>query len=219
MKIAAHTFHFQLPICYDIRVTANIRRGILSITVFAMVCALYVWLGSRPGHAGRGVPGAMEPDPAAEAYAAALRAGEYDKVVDLTCWMQERLLRVQYQAAITENRLSEHAELVQLLRDKTLAGNVLRIEGVEDQYVFAPAVHVECVRVDPGRNDLERPTRSRTWLRVAYPAQHNALRNESGAPVKALTVGVNVSKEGYVLKANVIGNLDIDWTSISYDWD
>jgi hypothetical protein len=200
-------------------VTAKIRRGVLSVTVFALICVLYVWLTSKTGHTARRMTGSVQPDPAAEAYAAALQDGDLEKVVELTCWMQERMLRVQIQTEVPENRMAERAELVRQLRDRSPENNFLRKEGVEDQYIFAPSVHVECIGIDAGRGDLERPARSRTWFRVTYPSQHGALRNENGAPVHSLTVGVDISKEGYVLKASVLGNLDIDWPSISYKWD
>jgi hypothetical protein len=56
-------------------------------------------------------------------------------------------------------------------------------------------------------------------MRVTYPSRRGALRDGKGIPIRSITVGVNVSTEGLALKANVIGNLDIDWESISYDWD
>jgi hypothetical protein len=45
------------------------------------------------------------------------------------------------------------------------------------------------------------------------------LRNQSGIPIRALRVGVNVSTDDCVPKAGVTGNLDIDRKSISHEWD
>jgi len=53
---------------------------------------------------------------------------------------------------------------------------------------------------------------------VSYPAPTQSLKDENGTPIKWLRVGVNVSADGYVLKAGVIGNLEIDFESISYNW-
>ena len=167
--------------------------------------------GVAIGHAATG-------DPAALRYVAAFQKAKWDDVIDVTCWMQERLLRVQMEHADPSARESARARLRERLDTRSLEENQLRAEGVEDQYVFTPDAVVVTVAVDEGQTKLERAVKSRTWFRVTYPARNRALRDDKGIPIRSVTVGVNVSADGFVLKSNVIGNLDIDWDSISSDW-
>jgi len=157
-------------------------------------------------------------DPAALGYVAAFQKAKWDDVIDVTCWMQERLLRVQMEHADPSERESARARLRERLDTHSLEENQLRAEGVEDQYVFTPDAVVVTVAVDEGQTKLERAVKSRTWFRVTYPERNRALRDDKGIPIRSVTVGVNVSADGFVLKSNVIGNLDIDWDSISSDW-
>ena len=89
-------------------------------------------------------------------------------------------------------------------------------EGIEDQYVFVPKAQVEPAGADAGRAGLERKVSGRAWLRVSYPEPGVAPKDENGRAVKSLTVGVNMSDDGYVLKSEIIGNLELDRFSIRY---
>ena len=173
--------------------------------------------GVSPGVAA-GTGDTMTADPAALLYVAGFQRAKWDDVIDVTCWMQERLLRVQMEQPYPSARESARARLRESLDARTLQENQLRAEGVEDKYVFTSEAVVVAVAVDKGQTDLERDVRSRTWFRVTYPERKRALRDDKGIPIRSVTVGVNVSADGFVLKSNVIGNLDIDWGSISSDW-
>lgn len=190
-----------------------------------LLIAGYVWLTPAPP-AKRGTkpaapttPATVTPAPEAARYVAAMQAGRWDEVIDLTCWMQERLLRVHIQTDNPEMRAQARSELIRRLRDKTVEQNQLRPEGAEDGYVFAPQARVTAVGADMGRNDLERPVKNRTWYEVVYLERHRALRDMAGSPIHSLRVGINVSTDGYVLKAAVVGNVEIEWSSLRYDWN
>lgn len=155
---------------------------------------------------------------AAWRYAEALRTGDTETVIDLTLWMQERLRRVQAGAGDPAAMAAARRALAEDALARNVAENQLRAEGVLDQYVFSPSSTVEFVGEDTGRTDLERPAAERLWFRVTYPSRDAALRDATGLPIRSLRVGVNVSPDGYILKANVLGNLDIDPESIRYDW-
>ena len=164
----------------------------------------------------------MEPDVpvgnVALRYATAVQQGNCHEIMRQTLWMNERLERVRLESG--EEAVEEvRAQLCERIQNRSVESNVLRREGVEDQYVFAPGAKLEIVQLDDGAPDLERPVKERTWIRVTYPYRERALRDMDGAPIRALTVGVNVSRDGYVLKAGVIGNLEIDRTTLSYNWD
>jgi hypothetical protein len=163
--------------------------------------------------------GSVAGNPAALRYAAAFQQDAWDDVVAVTCWMQQRLVRVQIETGSTAARDEARARLRERISDRRVEGNLLRPEGVEDQYVFVSGATVEPIGLDTGRAGLEQPTKDRTWMRVTYPSRRGALRDDKGIPIRSITIGVNVSTEGFALKANVIGNLDIDWESISYDWN
>lgn len=157
-------------------------------------------------------------DSAGWRYLEALQSGDTDTVIGLTLWMGERLRRIQAGTADAAAQAAARRALAESILERSLQDNQLRAEGVEDWYVFSPAAKVAFVGEDAGRDDLERPTAERLWFRVTYPSREAALRDAVGIPVRSLRVGVNVSADGYVLKANVIGNLDIDAESLRYDW-
>lgn len=150
-------------------------------------------------------------------YAVACRDGNWERVVDLTLWMRDRLAYV----LATDGADSVPRERERLIADlgtRTIADNRLAEEGVEDPYVFSPGAKIDYDTIDAGRDDLDGKVARRTWLVVTYPSKDKALLDSDGVPIHSLRVGINVSTDGYVLKGNVIGNLDIDWESIMYDW-
>jgi hypothetical protein len=178
--------------------------------------------GRMPAVLPNGVSGGREPitgNPAALYYARAYQQGAWDDIIAMTCWMQQRLLRVHVQSGNAAAREEERGRLRNRLREWRVEENRLRPEGVEDQYVFTRQAVLEPAGVDAGHLYLEQPAEDRTWIRVTYPTRDQALRNDTGSPIRSLRVGVNVSPDGFVLKANVIGNLDIDRESIWCDWD
>lgn len=170
---------------------------------------------SRASTPPEAIPNALEND-AAMKYAQAFLAGDWDSVIAQTHWMQERLRRVQLESGNAEKVTAARAALKARLAERNIADNQLQSEGVEDQYVFCPGAVVEVTGVDRGRTDLGRPVAFRTWLRVTYPVRTQALRDADSVPIRSLAVGVNVTADGYVLKAGIIGNLDINRDSITY---
>lgn len=207
------------------------RRFLLAMAVGALLGAIigFAYKKSQSGEA------AVPPEPAAgEAasdgaqaagiedsvawrYARAYQEGDWEQVLALTPWARERLDLVLE---------TEGPEAAQATRDELLASfgarsmleNQLRDDGVEDQYVFAPGAALTYVSEDEGQDGLEQPVARRTWLEVTYPAREKALLDQENLPIRSLRVGVNVSHDGQVLKANLVGNLDIDWASVRYDW-
>ncbi len=151
-------------------------------------------------------------------YARAFQQSAWDDIIEWTWWMQERLERVQLESSDPAALARARVQLRARLRKRVVEGNQLRPEGIEDQYIFAPGALLEVVSVDAGRQDLVKPVRQRTWIGVTYPTRSCAPRDEAGNPLRTITVGVNVSTDGFVLKANVIGNLDICQGSTGYIW-
>ncbi len=150
-------------------------------------------------------------------YVEAYQGGNWPRVVELTLWMEERLAFVAASEG-TEAVATERAQLEAQVSERRIADNHLRDVGVDDQYIFVPGARIEYVRDDAGHDDLAAEVARRTWFRVTYPAREKALLDKDGLPIRSILVGVNVSIEGRVLKAEVVGNLDIDWDSITYDW-
>ncbi len=155
-------------------------------------------------------------------YARALQEGRADEVIRMTHWMQERLKRVRLRSNAPEELEAAREELRRDIQTRTLEGNRLRREGVEDKYIFKPGATFEVIGVDAredARGDaLACPVKERTWLRVVYPSPVTALRDEAGRPVRSIVVGVNVSADGYVLKAGILGNMEIGSGDVSVDW-
>lgn len=149
-------------------------------------------------------------------YVTAVQTGVCARAIDLTWWMQERL---QFAAQNSPDGVSTaRQELCDSITARERGGNRLSSEGVEDQYVFTPMADVEVVAVEAGRQDLAKASKERVWLEVSYPIPTQALHDEKGAPIKSLRVGVSLSNDGFILKAGTVGNLEIDFDSISYSW-
>lgn len=149
-------------------------------------------------------------------YVSAVQSGVCARAIELTWWMQERLQFAAKNSGDGESMARQ--ELCDSITVRARGGNRLRSEGVEDQYVFTPMANVEVAALDPGRQDLAKPPMERVWLRVSYPVPTQALHDENGRPIKSLRVGMSLSSDGYVLKAGAIGNLEIDFDSVSYNW-
>jgi len=156
-----------------------------------------------------------EPADVAMRYVQACQDGAWDAVIKTTAWMCDRLNR----AAADNTREAAADELCEALRQRTAEGNRLRAEGIEDVYVFAPGAKVRVVRTDSGRDDLERSTRGRVWLELVYPVRDMAPRNQEGRAIRSLMAGLNVSDDGLILKASVVGNAEVDVDSIVDRWD
>ena len=143
-------------------------------------------------------------------YADAMRNGQCEEVARMTLWIQERLRHLGTNTPDTD--------FCEEIRRRTPQGNQITDGGIEDQYLFVPGVEIVPIAVDTGRTDLARPVAQRTWLRVRYPMKSQALRDGTGVPIHSLRVGVNMTADGYVLKAGVLGNLDIEWDAFNYSW-
>lgn len=151
-------------------------------------------------------------------YARAFMDADYDYIIEHTDWMQKRLRRAQLETGHGEYAAEAREALRRSLSEHTIAGNQLRLEGVEDQYVFVRGAELAVQSIDAGRKDLSGSVTHRVWLRVTYPVRIHALRDRQSLPIRSLTVGVNISAEGYIIKAGIFGNLEIDEGSITY-WD
>jgi hypothetical protein len=161
---------------------------------------------------------------AALRYARALQDGFCEEVIRSTAWMADRMHRVAIESAGQDAMDSEWDALCDKAMERSIEGNVIRPEGIEDQYIFAPGVAFEVMGMDAGRDDLNRRVAKRVWIRATFPRRQTAplaQTDESSrmVAVRAVTVGVNLSQENQlVVKAGVVGNLDIDTSSFSFDW-
>jgi hypothetical protein len=163
-------------------------------------------------------PPRHEQDSLAMRYAVAVQNGNCDVIIPHTEWMRERLKTVLAGGADGEVNDKVRGDLCDKIQKRPSEGNQLRKEGVEDQYVFAPGAVFEWISADSGRTDLETTVKRRTWIRVTFPLRSRALADRTGRPIHSLVVGINVSADDCVVKANVVGNLDIDYGSFKFDW-
>jgi len=146
-------------------------------------------------------------------YARACQNGAWDAVMDMTAWMRDRL---DCAGSGSEGRDAIKKELQASLARKTAEGNRLRPEGIEDVYLFAPTAMLRVVRTDSGRADLDRPACGRAWMEVVYPVRAQAPRDEQGRAIRKMVVGVNVACDELILKANVVGNMEVEPDSMAY---
>lgn len=159
---------------------------------------------------------------AATRYALAYQENRADDVISMTHWMQECLKRVRRGSDDSAGLAAVREQLRRSIVSRTLEGNRLRPEGVEDKYIFAPGTRIELLssdaREDARGDELACPVRERTWLRVTYPDAAVALRDEAGRPIRSIVVGVDVSPDGCIVKAGILGNVELDRESIALDW-
>ncbi|NUM55713.1 MAG: hypothetical protein HUU46_18895 [Candidatus Hydrogenedentes bacterium] len=159
------------------------------------------------------------------AFAKALQANDCDEVIRLTAWMSDRLRRVALESSDPVYVAKARKKLCEKILARPYEDNVLRKEGIDDQFVFAPGAQLEVVSKDDGRSDLGTAVAERVWIRVTYPRRETAPLAPVAAgspdmkPVRQWTVGVNIAREGeQVLKAAVQGNLEIKRDSAVFDW-
>ncbi len=151
-------------------------------------------------------------------YAKAYQTGEWEAILNSTEWMRQRMNRIRSKAAAEDEIERTRLELKRRILERPEENNILREEGIEDALVFRPEAKVELIGIDKGRDDLEKPVRGRTWLRVTYLKPERAPLGPNGIPIHAMNVGLNVSHEGTILKAAIKGNAEVDMGSIDYTW-
>ena len=207
------------------------RRGGIAPYVAAISCgvaggfALLYWGPPNASHiqsaVERDTPGEVAAEKvrtAALQFATAVGGGDCHTAIAMTGWMQDRLEYVQSTTGDDVAVSAAREDLCRQVQTRAPEGGQLRDEGIEDQYVFVPGAAFTVDRVDAGRDDLEKPCEGRAWIRVTYPSPSRGLRDRKGLSIHTLLVGVNLSRDGQVLKAGVRGNLEIDWDSVSTDW-
>lgn len=180
--------------------------------------------GVGDGSEDEAVPGDISDNVAtiAQRYARAVQAIDCNAVIDMTLWMRDRLEVARKDAgdpAAAETNARE--DLCRGIRTAAKGEGDLTLEGIEDGHVFSRSAQWSLSGLDAGRNDLAKAAAGRAWLNVSYPVPGSAPRDVRGdeeRPIKSMRVGVNVSADGYVLKASVVGNVEIDDESIAYYW-
>ncbi len=158
-------------------------------------------------------------------FAKALQSNDCDEVIRLTAWMADRLRRVALESSDPKHVGEARKKLCEKILARPYEDNVLRKEGIEDQFVFAPGTQIEVLSTDAGREDLRAPVSKRVWIRVTYPRRETAPLAplaEGGPdmkPVRQWVVGVNLARDDeLVLKAAVQGNLEIKRDSAKFEW-
>ena len=174
---------------------------------------------------------AAEPQPKpidggnALAFAKALQANDCDEVIRLTSWIADRLQRVALESSDPAKLETARKKLCEKILARPYEDNVLRTEGIDDQFIFAPGAQLEVIAKDEGRVDLGTAVAERIWIRVTYPRRETAPLapvaegSPDMKPVRQWLAGINLSKESsLVLKASVQGNIEIKRDSATFDW-
>ena len=153
---------------------------------------------------------------AALRYADAVAMGDCADVIARTNWMQDRLAYVHRTEGTSEADAAAREDFCRRLSVRSTEGNQLSLEGVGDQYLFRPGGQWTPFALEPGSPGLEKPAKARVWFRVEFPDVVRALRDAAGQPIRSIDAALHLSEDGYVLKAGVEGNLEIDWDSLVY---
>lgn len=152
-------------------------------------------------------------------YAVAVRDGDCARASAMTKWMQERLVYVGNTGDVANAVEQEQKRLCALLTEHRTESNQLQTEGVEDQYIFAPGVTLVALGDEPVTDAAPAGSITRSWIRVTYPLKSKALRDEKARPIRSIEVAVQVDENKAIVKAAVIGNLEIRRSSVSTRWD
>lgn len=192
-----------------------VALGVGALVVIAGWAYFYL-TGTAAPIARSGAAGFQPVVSAAQGYAELMRTGQYQQALLKVAWVEDRLARVRAERGDAAAENDALAGLVADMARVDRSNAVLRNEGIEDQYVFASRAQVEVAGADAGRGGLERKTAGRAWLRVTYPEPGLAPRDEGGRAIRSLTVGLNMSDDQKVLKAEIVGNLEIDRFSIRF---
>ena len=110
----------------------------------------------------------------ATAFGRAFQSNDCDEVIRLTAWLADRLRRVALESSDRKSVAEARKKLCEKILARPYEDNVLRKEGIEDQFVFAPGSVLEVLSKDPGREDLGTPVAERVWIRVTYPQRETA---------------------------------------------
>jgi len=154
----------------------------------------------------------------AMAYARAVQNGDGEAAAAMVQWIVQRQQRLQLESHDPTVIAQEVNRLRQRAVARTLENNQLRVEGVRDAHVFAPGTRLAYIEEDEGPDDLDHPVAKRVWIRVTFPSPMRALLDMHGRPIRSLSAGVTISPDGFVVKAGILGNIQIDYASLSYDW-
>ena len=150
-----------------------------------------------------------------ERYCRAVQIADCEAVIAMTWWMQEYVAR-QQQSKPPKDEGAVRRELCRGLQRDDADGSILQIVGMDDPYLFLPSARFEVLGADGGLKGLAKPVRERVWVHVTYPDTGAAPRDSTGRAVRSLLVAVSVSTDGYILKAGVRGNAEIDFDSVEY---
>lgn len=171
------------------------------------------WIATTIPDSAANTPLTNDNDPALR-YAVAVQEGHCEQVMEMTRWIRERIAYVKATetdpAAVEQTR----EEICADMQERPVEQNVITPEGIEDKFAFPPGASIEVVRRDQGHPGLDEPLSHRTWLRVRYPVERYAPRDQLGRIVQSMVVGVNVSEQGMIVKAGVRGNIEVDESAI-----
>lgn len=158
-------------------------------------------------------------------FARAFQSNNCDEVIRLTGWMADRLRRVALESSDPTHVENARRKLCEKILSRPYEDNVLRKEGIEDQFVFTPGTQIEVLSKDGGRTDLGTPVAERIWVRVTYPRRETAplapapSQRPDMKPVRSWIVGINLGRgDQLVLKAAVQGDLEIKRDSADFEW-
>lgn len=206
----------------------------MAVLAFAMLGAASLWYWGSPSaeHVERVVQAKKarefqekvlsEPGPEVREAMAYIKAAidcDCEGIISRTEWMQTRLGRLQDAGATPAELEADRARLCEDFcgRDDE-GGYEVRDEGVADPYLFVPGVEYEFIGQDEGRQDLEVPVSARVWVALRFPSPTRCLIDQNGRAISGVTVGLNMTAGGLVAKANVLGNAEINWDTVRYNW-
>lgn len=148
-------------------------------------------------------------------YIRAYQNDDWEKIVELTLWIRERLNKVYEETRSNEKVEEVKNSIVKEISNRDINLNYLKKNGVEDQYLFIRDAKVTPIAWDSKGNFEDERIKEKVWFLIEYSKPSLALRNEKQLPIKSLVVALSINNDGFIVKSSIIGNAEIIWDSIT----
>ncbi|MCX8063983.1 MAG: hypothetical protein N3G21_02285 [Candidatus Hydrogenedentes bacterium] len=147
-------------------------------------------------------------------YIKAYQNDDWEKVVEQTLWIRERLRTVWEETKSYEKLEEVKRSIINEISNRDVNFNCLKKNGVEDKYLFTKDAKVLPIAWEKEADFHDPRVKEKVWFSIEYLKPSLALRNEKQFPIKSLVVALCVNSDGYIVKSSIIGNAEIVLDSI-----
>ncbi len=147
-------------------------------------------------------------------YIKAYQNDNWEKVIEKTLWIRERLKIISEETKSKEKVEEVKNNIVKEISKRDINFNYIKKNGIEDQYLFTKDARITPIAWDKKGPFDDVRVKEKVWFLVEYSKPSTALRNEKQLPIKSLIVVLSINDEGCIVKSSIIGNTEIIRESI-----